>query len=109
LPLLRYGPAQHTNYNRGELYIGELQQLVQPVHLSHPLIGQGLAVAGQIPQVSYGFRRYKAPVQQPVGQKIGYLLAVLDIGLTAERRFDVSRIDQKNRKGVLQQVVTGFQ
>ena len=77
------GDAHHVGGNRSQLDVGGLKELVHAIDLSNPLINEGLAVAGKIPEVPDRFGWDETPLDESMGQQVRYPLAVFDICFAA--------------------------
>ena len=90
--------AQDVGGHGGQLDVGALQGLLQPVDLGRPLPDQARPVAGQLPQLPLRPVRHEAAGEQPVPQQVGQPLAVPDVGLAPRHRLDVPGVDQQQRE-----------
>src|SRR5213076_2416102 len=73
----------------GQLDVGRLQHLQQPVALRAPTLYQLAPVAGQVAQFANGLGGYKARSQQSMQQQIGNPLRILHVGLAPGHVLDV--------------------
>ena len=80
---LAAGLAEHVGDHRVELDAGVLQDLLDPLDLPGAVLGELVAVAGEIPEALRDGRRDEAPPQQPALQELGEPLGVLGVGLAA--------------------------
>jgi len=86
------GHAQHIGGDAGQLDVGGLQQLLQPVALGALALHQLAPVAQQLTQGSQRLRRHEAGLDQAVTHQIGDPLGILHIGLAARHVADMPRI-----------------
>jgi hypothetical protein len=59
------GDPHHVRGHHGEIHPGVLQDLVAPVDLPVPLLGEGLAVPGEVPELPDRGRRDELPRSSP--------------------------------------------
>ena len=105
---LHHGAAagpHHIRRDAGKLDISRLQQLVEPVDLTHSLIAQRFPVPSKVSKIPYRFWGDEAPLQETMRQKVGDPLTVFDIRLAPGDCLDVRRVDQKNSHATLKHVV----
>ncbi|GFP19137.1 hypothetical protein HKBW3S03_00641 [Candidatus Hakubella thermalkaliphila] len=81
---------------------------MQAVNFPNPLIDEGFAIAGQIPELPDGLGRNETCLKQSIGEELGNPLAVLDISLAPGHGFNVGCIDQQYPKACLQEVKDGL-
>ena len=103
----QHGPSglpQHIRGHTGQLDVDPLQQLLDAIDHSRPLLHEGRAVAGGLAQVALGARRDETGAQQAQLHTLAQPLGILGIGFAARHMLDVLGIDQPDRKLAFQQV-----
>jgi hypothetical protein len=105
---LDHGPprgGQDFGGHRGQLDPGVLEQLLQPLQLRAAHVDLGLAVAGQLPQLTDLGRGHKAGPHHAVSSHIGQPLGIREVGLAARHPLDRTSVAQPHVETVFQGVV----
>jgi hypothetical protein len=100
--------AHDVGGHPGQLDVGALQGLLEPVDLRRSLAHQRCPLAGQFAQLPLVPLRHEASVQQAVPQQIGDPLAIPDVGLPARDGLDVRRVGEQEREIPLEQIPNGL-
>jgi hypothetical protein len=77
---------------------------VEPVRLPLPLLGQRLAVAGQVAELADRLGRHEAGSQQPVLEQLAQPLRIGHIGLAPRHVLDLAGVAEQKLEVVLEQV-----
>ena len=88
----------------GQLDVGVLQHLLDPVGHRGPLADQLGPLPRQVAQLADRRRRDEAGREQAVLEQLGDPLGVLDVGLAAGDLLDVLGVDQDHLEAALQEV-----
>jgi hypothetical protein len=96
------GGAQDLARDRGELDVGVLQHLLDPVDRPRALLDQAGAEAGQVAQGADRRLRDEAGPDQAVLQQLRQPLTVAHVGLAPGDRLDVVGVGQHDRQVPLQ-------
>ena len=101
------GDAERLGGDRGELDLGVLEHLLEPLHLACALLDLRLAVADDVAQLAQRPRWHEARAHQSVLDQLADPLRVLDVGLASGDVAQVTRVQQPALELVLEQEVDG--
>jgi hypothetical protein len=94
--------AEDITGHAGQLDVGSLQDLQQPVAFGAAALHQLAPVARQITQFPDGLRGHEAGLQQPVQQQVGDPLRILHVGLAPGHVLDVLSVGHQELEGSFQ-------
>src|SRR6266511_2859988 len=99
------GHASDVGGDRGELDVGALEHLLDPVDLRRSVPDERGSVAGQLAQLAFGPGRDEARPQEAVAEEIGDPLRVTDVGLAPRHGLQVRGVDDEQLEAGLEDVV----
>ena len=94
----------HIGQDAGELEVGILQHLLDPLHVLAQRADELFASPGQIPQLLHRGRRHEATPQQPVREEVGQPHRVVHVALAARHVPHVPGVGQHQLEAVREYV-----